>query len=55
MATLPVSVPDPPYDTKTDDFGTLLQEEYGDKDPNTSINYFMIMLGKQVLQFLANV
>ncbi len=50
--SLEPSTPKPPYDIKTDDFGLLLMEEYGEKSHNASIDHFMIMLGKPVSRLL---
>ncbi len=41
-----------PYEVETKTIGKLLQEEYGEKDPNTPINYFMILLGRRISQKL---
>ena len=40
------------YEVKTEIIGKKLQAEYGKKDPNTPINYFMILLGTRISQKL---
>ncbi len=37
-----------PVSVTAEQIGELLQEEYGEGNPNTPINYFMILLGKQI-------
>ncbi len=46
------ATPNLPYEVKTKIIGRILQEEYGKKDPNTPINYFMILLGRRISQKL---
>ncbi len=41
------SPPKLPVSVTAEQIGELLQKEYGEKDPNTPINYFMILLDKQ--------
>ncbi len=46
------ATPNLPYDVKAEIIGRKLQAEYGEKDPNTPINYFMILLGRQISEKL---
>ncbi len=46
------ATPNLPYEVRTKRIGKLLQEEYGTKDPNTPINYFMVLLGQQISSML---
>ena len=42
----------PSHEVETIIIRKKLQEEYGTKDPNTPINYFMVLLGQQISSML---